>query len=111
MKPLIAAAVLVSTFLLFLAPAVDTIAGVPRNSPWEVSDLTITYGLEATNLGTAPAVNATAKIAVMRDFLPFQDVLESTPLAPVANESLDSWNNPYVLFRLPTANRARPSRT
>ncbi len=91
---------LLSAFLLVLAPAVDTLLSVPPNSPWQVTEYTLTYGLDVTNLGYAPASNATVKIAVIRDFLPFQDVLSSVPLTPPQNASTDSWNNSYVLYRL-----------
>jgi len=91
---------LLSAFLLVLAPAVDTLLSVPPNSPWQVTEYTLTYGLDVTNLGYAPASNATVKIAVIRDFLPFQDVLSSVPLTPPQNASTDSWNNSYVLHRL-----------
>ena len=91
---------LLSAFLLVLAPAVDTLLSVPPNSPWQVTEYTLTYGLDVTNLGYAPASNATVKIGVIRDFLPFQDVLSSVPLTPPQNASTDSWNNSYVLHRL-----------
>lgn len=91
---------LLSAFLLVLAPAVDTLLGVPPNSPWQVSEYTLTYGLDVTNLGSGPASNATVKIAVIRDILPFQDVLSSVPLTSPQNASTDSWNNSYVLYRL-----------
>jgi len=91
---------LLSAFLILLAPVVDTLLNVPPNSPWQVTEYSLTYGLEVSNVGFGPASNASVKIAMMRDFLPFQDVVSSVPLASPQNTSSDTWGNTYVLYRL-----------
>src|SRR3989304_9782079 len=91
---------LLSAFLILLAPVVDTLLNVPPNSPWQVTEYSLTYGLDVSNVGFASASNASVKIAVMRDFLPFQHVLSPFPLASPQNTSSQTWGNTYVLYPL-----------
>ena len=96
-----AAAVVGMLLILLLIAGLPGLAGLaPRveNAPWGVTTYEFAYTADIGNFGTAPARNVTARIALLRDFAPFQRVERMDVLVPGSTIDTDDLGNRYAVY-------------
>lgn len=101
-----AAVVGVLLLVLIIVGLPGLVGLVPQGNgdPWGVTTYDFAYAAEVSNFGTVGARNVTMRIALLRDFEPFQRVERMDILTPGVARETDELGNAYAVYQ--TANLA-----
>jgi len=95
---------IVGILILFLLvaglPGLVGLIPVRDGEPWAATTYDFAYAAEIGNFGTVGAKNLTARIALLRDFPPFQQVVRMDVLTPGATTEVDELGNAYAVYGL-----------
>ena len=94
-------AVLLITLFIAGLPGLAGFAPRIENEPWGATTYDFAYSVDVGNFGTAPATNVTVRVALLRDFAPFQSV-EGTTTDPAGWVlETDDLGNRFAVYRFP----------
>jgi len=94
------AVLLVAAIALAGLPGLVGIAPHVENQPWGVTTFDFLYTIDVSNFGTAPARNVTVRVALLRDFPPFQQVQSMNVETPGFTNEVDDLANRFAVYNL-----------
>jgi transglutaminase-like putative cysteine protease len=96
------AAIVAGLLVVLIVVGLPGLVGlVPQGNgnPWGVTTYEFAYAAEVSNFGTVGARNLTARIALLRDFEPFQRVERMDILTPGYATEVDELGNEYAVYQ------------
>ena len=101
MRVATATALLLVILLIAGLPGLTGLAPRLENNPWGVTTYDFRYAIDVGNFGTTAARNMTLRVALLRDFTPFQQVLSQSVDIPGATIEEDELSNRYAVYAFP----------